>query len=140
MIKYVLGSIARRSFSLTAAGLAYFFLMALMPALVLLSSLSSYLSLQHGVEDTLDLLSYVLPEQSESTIGEVVRIIGARSVGFSSIGFLITVCLASTALSGIILGVDNAYGATKQRATWITWSIAFGLIIVFGPQIGRAHV
>ena len=132
LIKYVLSSIGRKSFSLTAAGLAYFFLMALIPALLLLSSLSSYLSLRHGVEDTLDLLSYVLPEQSESTIGDLVKIIGARSVGLFSIGFVLTVGLASTALSGIITSVDTAYGTAKARAAWMTWLIAFGMTTVIG--------
>jgi membrane protein len=107
--------------------------MTMMPALVLLSSLSRYLSLQHGVEDTLDLLSYVLPEQSESTIGDLVRIIGVRSVGLFSIGFFLTAGLASAALNGIIKSVDTAYGTAKARAAWMTWLICFGLTTVIGP-------
>ena len=132
MIRYVVGSIARKSFSLTAAGLAYFSLLALIPSLVLLSSLSSYLALQHGVQDTLDLLSYVLPEQSETTLADLLNIVGVKGVGLFSIGFLTTVCLASTALSGIITSVDTAYGTKKARAAWITWLIALGLTIVIG--------
>ena len=62
-----------------------------------------------------------------------MKIIGARSVGLFSIGFLITASLASTALSGIIMSVDNAYGTTKARSKWVTWSIAFGLTVVIGP-------
>lgn len=132
LVKYITSSIARKSFSLTAAGLAYFSLMALIPSVVLLSSVSSYLSLRSGIQDTMDLLSYVLPEQTESTIGNLVKMTGARGGGLLSIGFLITVCLASTALKGILMSVDTAYGAKKVRAAWITWSIAFGLTNAIG--------
>jgi uncharacterized BrkB/YihY/UPF0761 family membrane protein len=80
----------------------------------------------------MDLLSYVLPEQTESTIGDLVKMTGARGGGLLSIGFLITVCLASAALKGILMSVDTAYGAKKVRAAWITWSIAFGLTNAIG--------
>jgi uncharacterized BrkB/YihY/UPF0761 family membrane protein len=73
LITYILGRIARKSFSLTAAGLAYFFLMSLLPALILLSLLSSYLSLQNGVHDAMAFLSYVLPEQTESLLSKLAR-------------------------------------------------------------------
>jgi len=61
-----------------------------------------------------------------------VKMTGARGGGLLSIGFLITVCLASTALKGILMSVDTAYGAKKVRSAWITWSIAFGLTNAIG--------
>jgi membrane protein len=132
MFKYILGRIARKNVLLTAAGLAYFFLMALIPALLLLSSLSNYLSLQNGVHDAMDFLSYVLPEQGESTIADVVKVIGARRVGLLSIGFLTTLWLASTALEGVILSIDSAHGSARPRSMWKSWSLALGLTMVIG--------
>jgi membrane protein len=132
VIKYMFGRVAKKNFFLTAAGLAYFFLMALVPTLLLLSSLSNYLSLQSGVHDAMDFLSYMLPEQGESTIGDVVKMIGARRVGLLSIGFLTTLWLASTALEGVILSIDSAYGSKKSRSIWKTWSLALGLAAVIG--------
>jgi membrane protein len=122
----------RKSFSLTAAGLAFFFLMSLFPSLVLLSSISSYLSLQNGVHDAMASLSDVLPEQSAYMIGDLARRIGPRSVGLWSIGFLITLWLASTALKGVILSLDIAYGAGKARPRWKVRSLALGLTILMG--------
>ena len=132
MIKYVFGKVAKKSFLLTSAGLAYFFLMALVPALLLLSSLSNYLSLQNGVRDAMDFLSYMLPEQGESTIADVVKMIGARRVGLLSIGFVTTLWLASTALEGVILSIDSAYGSGKPRPVWKTWALALGLTMMIG--------
>jgi membrane protein len=122
----------KQSFLLTAAGLSYFFLMALVPALLLLSSLSNYLSLQNGVHDAMDFLAYILPEQGESTIGDVVRMIGARRVGLLSIGFFTALWLALTAVDGVILSIDSAYGSEKSRSIWKTWSLALGLTMAIG--------
>lgn len=150
MIKTIFARVTKNSFLLTAAGLSYFFLMALVPALLLLSSLSNYLSLQNGVHDAMDFLSYILPEQGESTIADVVKMIGARRVGFLSIGFLTALWLALTAVEGVILSIDSAYGSEKPRSLWKTWSLALGLTTVigclfiltdllasFGPAVGR---
>ena len=78
------------------------------------------------------LLSYVLPEQSASMIGDLARRIGSRSVGLWSIGFLTTLWLASTALKGVILSLDTAYGAGKARPRWKVRSLALGLTILMG--------
>lgn len=88
LVKYITSSIARKSFSLTTAGLAYFSLMALIPSVVLVSSVSSYLSLRSGIQDTMDLLSYVLPEQTESTIGDLVKMTGPEAAAFCQLDFL----------------------------------------------------
>ena len=80
----------------------------------------------------MDLLSYILPEQGESTIAEVVKMIGARRVGLLSIGFVTTLWLASTALEGVILSIDSAYGSERRRTVWKTWALALGLTTMIG--------
>ncbi len=130
--KQILSRIARKQFSLTAAGLAYYFLMSLVPALVLLTTLSSYVPLQNAVDHSLGFLYYVMPHQSESMIRDMVRRIGTRRPGLLSVGFATTVWLASTAMKGIILSLDMAYGVTNSRPRWVTRFLALGLTLLIG--------
>jgi hypothetical protein len=114
-LKQILGRIAGKQFSLTSAGLAYYFLMSLFPALVLLTTLSSYVPLRNAVDHSLGLIHYVMPEQSESMIRDMVRRLGTRRPGLLSVGFATTVWLASTAVKGIILSLDRAYRVIHSR-------------------------
>jgi len=131
-LKQILGRIARKQFSLTSAGLAYYFLMSLFPALVLLTTLSSYLPLRNAVDQSLGFIHYVMPEQSESMIRDMVRRIGTRRPELLSVGFATTVWLASTAVKGLILSLDRAYRVAPSRSRSVTRLLALGLTLFIG--------
>jgi len=131
-LKQILSRIARKQFSLTSAGLAYYFLMSLFPALVLLTTLSSYLPLRNAVDQSLGLIHYVMPEQAESMIHDMVRRLGTRRPGLLSVGFATTVWLASTAVKGIILSLDRAYRVAHSRPRSVTRLLALGLTLLIG--------
>ena len=131
-LKQIFGRIARKQFSLTSAGLAYYFLMSLFPALVLLTTLSSYLPLRNAVDHSLGFIHYVMPDQSESMIRDMVRRIGTRRPGLLSVGFATTVWLASTAVKGIILSLDRGYRVVHSRPRSVTRLLALGLTLLIG--------
>src|SRR5215472_2397107 len=123
-VRHILNSIARKRLSLTAAGLAYYFLMSLFPAVVLATTLSSYVPLRNGVQDAMAFLYYVMPQQGESMIRDIVRRIGTRHTGLLSIAFVTTLWLASSAFKGVILSLDTAYGVENSRRPWVNRLVA----------------
>jgi membrane protein len=131
-LKQIFSRIARKQFSLTSAGLAYYFLMSLFPALVLLTTLSSYLPLRNAVDHSLGFIHYVMPEQSESMIRDMVRRIGTRRPGLLSVGFATTVWLASTAVKGVILSLDRAYRVVHSRSRSVTRLLSLCLTLLIG--------
>jgi len=89
-VMLILSSIARKRLSLTAAGLAYYFLMSLFPAVALATTLSSYVPLRDGVQDAMAFLCHVMPQRGESMSRDIVRRIGTRRTGLLSIALVTT--------------------------------------------------
>jgi uncharacterized BrkB/YihY/UPF0761 family membrane protein len=65
--------IEKKNLPLAVAGISYYLLLSLFPALVLLSAVLSYLPLQNGLREATSFLGYVIPAQVVTLIEELLR-------------------------------------------------------------------
>ena len=126
---------------LAAAGIAYYLLLSLFPALALLSAVLSYLPVQNGLGEATSVLGYVIPPQVKTMIEELLMRIIPRRVALLSFGLVTTLWLASIAFKGLILGLDMVHGSNVQRPLWVSRILAValtlgvGVLLLFGVTL-----
>lgn len=131
----------RKHLALAAAGLAYNFLLSLIPVLMVLTAVIAYLPLQHGMQDVNSFLVNVVPRQALPLIDDLLARISPHRTGLLSFGLITAVWLASKALKGIIMGLDLAYSVHAPRRIWTNGIVAFlltlgvGLLLVLGVAV-----
>jgi membrane protein len=128
----VMRNVESKHLSLVAAGLAYYFLMSLFPALMVLSAVGTYLPLHGGMEDVSTFLGYMMPPQAVSLFNQFVDSIRQHRTGLLSYGLLITLWLSSKGVKAIIAGLDMVYGVQAPRRMWTNRVLAFGLTFGVG--------
>jgi membrane protein len=154
-----LGELGRRAFRRSredeilerAAALSYYFVFALLPTLLFLTTLLGLLPTLNLMPQLMSYVDRVLPRDAASllkrTLAEVVT---GASRGLFSIGVLAAILGASSGMLSIMRALNAAYGITDDR-TWIRKRlIAFGLtlgfsvfvltamlMLVFGERIGE---
>src|SRR5215467_9885332 len=105
VITGVLRDFERKHLALIAAGLAYNFVMSLLPVLLLLTSLAAYLPLQNGVYGLIAFLSPLIPPQTMALIPPILGKIGSQRAGLLSFAGITTLWLTSVATKSIIAGL-----------------------------------
>ena len=134
-----------------AAALSYYFVFALIPALLFLTTLLGLLPTPDLMPRLMSYVDRVLPQDAASllkrTLAEVVT---GASGGLLSIGVLAAVLGASSGMLSMMKALNTAFGVTDNR-TWLRRRlIALGLtlgfsvfvltamlILVFGERIGE---
>ena len=132
LIRLVATNAERKHLPLAAAGLAYNFLLSLIPVLMVLTALVAYIPLKRGMDDVNSFLVNVVPRQALPLIDDLLTKIKPHWTGLLSFGLILTVWLASKALNGIIMGIDLAYGVNAPRRIWTTRILAFVLTLAVG--------
>jgi membrane protein len=122
----------RKHLALVAAGLAYYFLMSLFPALVLLTAVVAHLPLQNGMQEATSFMSHMMPQQGLDLIGHTQTTIAPHRTGLLSLGVVATLWLTSKAVKGIIAGLDIVYEVRIPRSLWVNRILAFVLTIAVG--------
>jgi membrane protein len=134
-----------------AASLAYYFFLALFPALLFVVSLASVLPVQHLIDRIVAMLSRVAP-------GDVVAIAQRQFVqitrqphgGVLTLGLVAALWSTSSGMTAIVDTLNQAYHITESRPWWrvrvtaigltlaltIVTLIAFALVMV-GPTIAQ---
>jgi membrane protein len=147
--KRILRQVERKHLPVVAAGLAYYFLMSLFPALILLVAVAAYLPLKKGMNDVTLLLAHVIPQQGISLMQNLLTTIAPHRYGMLSFGLITTLWLASKGAKGVISGVDIMYEVQVPRPIWINRILALGitcavgilfvvaiLLMLLGPTLG----
>jgi membrane protein len=132
VITLIMRDAERKHLMLAAAGLAYYFLMSLFPALVLLAAGVAYLPLHDGLQELTSFLVHVMPPQGLSIIENILATIGPHRSELVSFGIIATLWLASIGGKGVIASLDIAYGVSKPRPIWINRILACGLTLIVG--------
>ena len=115
-----------------AATLAFFFLLAIFPAAVLVLSLLPSISIPHLQQSILDLVHQVLPEQSAMLLEENVRRLGSeRTPGLLTFGLIFTVWSASAGVYATIEQLNSVYGVKDRRGFWKAHGVAILLLMLF---------
>jgi membrane protein len=133
-----------------AAQLAYYFALALFPALLFIVALASYLPYD-VVNDAVNSMSSIAPPEVLSIIrGQLESIASGEPTGLLTIGVLGAIWSSSGAMTSIVSGLNTAYDVPETRPWWKVRLIAIGLtialvvfillsfsIIVAGPNAGQ---
>src|SRR6476620_4654138 len=115
----------RKPLTLVAAGLSYYFLMALFPAVILLTGIMAYLPLENSVQRATSFLAHVMPQQGLSLIEPTMTTIASHRTGLLSLGIAATLWVTSKGAEGIIAGLDIVYEVEAPRSLWINRILAF---------------
>lgn len=146
-----LESVPRKHTLQMAAAMAYYFVLALFPALVLLSAVLSYLPITDLVNQVMNLFGGFVPEDSMQPVRSFVdSVIVPNRATLLSFGILGTLWSASGGFASAIEALDVAYDVEEERPFWVTRPLAIGLtllvgalmltafaVMVMGPQFGR---
>src|SRR5215471_12889915 len=88
-------NIFKKHLPLAAAGMAYYFLMALFPALVVLTAVMAYLPLQNGMQAATAFLAHLVPPPGLAIIDGLLSMIAPHRTSLLSFGLITTVWLTS---------------------------------------------
>jgi membrane protein len=131
-IREIWRDIEKKNLPLAAAGIAYYLLLSVFPALTLLSAVLSYLPVQNGIREATSVLGYVIPPQVKTLIEELLTRVTPHRAALLSFGLVTTLWLASIAFKGLILGLDMVHGSNMQRPLWVSRILALALTIAVG--------
>src|SRR5215471_5661030 len=87
----------RKHLWLIAAGLTYYFLMSLFPALAVLAAAVAYVPVG-GMQNVTKFLGYVMPPQAVSMLAQFLSLIRPHRSGLLSFGIIVTLWLSSVAV------------------------------------------
>lgn len=134
-----------------AAALGYYFLFALFPALLFLTSLLGMLPLTGLMERLIAYADRALPGDAGRIVGQTLAEIqaGARG-GLLSFGVLAALWAGSNGMASVMTALNAAYGVDDARPWWkrrllsIVLTFGFALfivaalvLVVFGPRIAE---
>jgi len=131
-----------------AAELAYYFMLALFPMLIFLTSLVS--SLEGARESILSALSRVMPGDAMSIVRAALDdAVSKRSGGLISVSILGTIWAASAGVSALIGTLNTVFDVKETRSYWRVKAIAIALtltlsllvvlgilLVMFGDRFG----
>jgi membrane protein len=128
-----------------AAQLAFYFLLAVFPALLFLIALFSYLPVDAAIAETMARLDAVMPREGISVIrGQLDRILSGASGGLLTFSIAGAVWSSSSAMTAIITALNRAYDIEEWRPWWkirlvaiaLTIALAVFVVTAFGLVIG----
>jgi membrane protein len=129
-------SIADDTLSL-AAQLAYYFFLALFPALLFLVAVASFFPLEHLMDTITASLSRVAPPAVLTIVQDQIRQIAKTgNGGLLTIGMVLTIWSSSSGIVAIANALNAAYDVTEGRPWWKVRLISLGLTValtVFVP-------
>jgi membrane protein len=114
-----------------AAGLAYYFMLSLFPALILLAAALAYLPIPGLYPRILDMMSRMVPSESMGLVRQISNsVISAHAGALFSFGLIGVLWSVSTGFTALIEALNVAYEVPETRAFWKTRGLA--LLMVFG--------
>jgi membrane protein len=134
------------------AALAYYFLFALFPTLLFLTSLLGLLPLPGLMERLLAYVNQTMPGDAGSIVTRTLsEVQGSARGGLLSIGVLAALWASSAGMASVINALNIAYGVEDPRPWWrrrlvaVLLTLGFSMfilsalvLVVFGPHIGEA--
>ena len=134
-----------------AAQLAYYFFLALFPALLFLVALASFLPVENVMQGAIQRLSEFAPPDVVEIIRTQIQEIGAgEHGGLLTTGMLLTLWSSSAGMVAIISTLNKAYDIEDGRSWWKVRLTALGLtialavfivvsfgLVIAGPEIAQ---
>lgn len=111
-----------------AAQLAFYFLLALFPALLFMVALLGYLPVDDALTELLAMLGAVAPRELITLLKEQVESISAGNhAGLLTVGIVGALWTSSAGMVAIIDALNRAYDVTEWRPWWKRRLVAVGL-------------
>jgi membrane protein len=134
--------------SIVAAGVAFFSVLALFPALIAMISIYGLFVEPQEAAAQAQQLTEVMPREAARLIGDQMRAVAATSSGNLSISLIISIAVAlwsaSSGMNALIQGVNIAYDEPETRGfiklRGLALLLTIGAILVFGMAIGAIAV
>ena len=127
IILFIFRDVERKHLQVVAAGVAFYFLTSLFPALLLVAAVLTYLPLQNAVHGASAFMGHVMPPQAMSLMEGALTAITPHRTGLLSVGIVTSLWIASIGIKGVIAGLDIVYDVRVPRSLWINRLLAFGL-------------
>ena len=119
-----------------AAQLAYYFFLALFPALLFLVALISFVPVEGLLDSITGMLARVAPYEVLILVTEQIKKIASdKSGGLLTLGMLGTIWSTSSGVTAIIDTLNQAYHIQESRPWWRVRLIALGLTIALAVFI-----
>lgn len=116
-----------------AAALAYYFLFALFPLVLFLATLLNLAHMSGFIGRVIASLSRSLPPGAALLVREqLTAVLATRHVGLFSLGLVLTIYSASMGFSGVISGLNRAYGARETRSYAHVTGLALFMTVTAG--------
>lgn len=116
-----------------AAGLSYYFVLSLFPALIALSSVVGYLPVPDLFNQTLALMARFVPSDSMGVVRQIVHdVINPHRGALLSFGLIGSLWTASSGFAGMIEALNVAYNVPETRPYWKTRGLALALTFLIG--------
>jgi membrane protein len=119
-----------------AAQLAYYFFLALFPALLFLVAIISFMPVSGLLDAITQTLARVAPVEVISIVNDqVLKIAHEQNGGLLTLGMLGTIWSTSSGVNAIIDTLNQAYDIQESRPWWKVKAIALGLTIALAVFI-----
>ncbi|MGH9519044.1 MAG: YihY/virulence factor BrkB family protein [Terriglobales bacterium] len=116
-----------------AAALAFYFLFAFFPAVLLIAALLAAVHLPGLSHHLVTELDRHLPKDAAALVSQQLRILLAEHVpGLISFGVVMLLYASSQGFSGLMAALNTAYGAAETRPYWKQMALAYGLTFSAG--------
>ena len=128
-----------------AAQLAYYFFLALFPAILCVIAIASFFPLDNFTDDVIASLARFAPQEMLTLVREqMVRLAEGNNGGILSVGLLGALWSSSAAMVAIINAMNKAYDIEESRPWWkvrivailLTIGLALFVVLSFGLIIG----
>jgi membrane protein len=118
----------------TAAELSYYFMLALFPLLIFLTSIIGFLP---GTDNSLLIaLERALPPDAMKLVRDVLEdVVSHRSGGLLSFALIGTLWAASSGVASLIEALNVAYDTSETRPFWKRRLVAVGLTLIFSALV-----
>jgi membrane protein len=124
-----------------AAALSYYFVLAIFPALILLSAVMGLFPLPGLFGRVLDLMSRLLPPDTMHLVSSaLLSVLASRRGAWVSVGSLGLLWVTSAAFDALIETLDAAYDVNDPRPWWKTRALALALGAISGGFLTTALV
>ena len=116
-----------------AAGLSYYFVLSLFPALIALAAVVGFLPIPNLFQQIVDMMARFVPAESMGVVKGILKdVITPAKGALLSVGLIGTLWTASSGFAGMIEALNVAYDVPETRPYWKTRSLALGLTALVG--------
>lgn len=118
-----------------AAILAFFFMLAVIPAAIFLLSLLPVLAIPHLRQALVDLLHQVLPAQAAQLFDGAVRYVSGGKKGLMTFGIVFSLWSGSSGTYALVEQINRIRAVTDTRPFWKARGLAILLILFYAVLV-----